>query len=305
MNDIKVFRILYSGEIKEESLKGEIVELFSNLNILSFYIHKNKRLYTWIGSDASRTLKNYISNMRQSFSEEYPYLRVLRYFTEDSLESMNELNDFFSDIGISKQAIINHLKAEKSKYEEQYFTELNTLKEQADIYFEKNEFNEAIKVSKEIIQLAIESKDGELLKDQKAFIAEAEARLKAQHILDQIREERKLIKEMYYEATINEKNIEKTYGYVQEFKHKYEEYLKLSALETVRKLILDVEELWNSYNYKKTIQEERKKYLEVIIDLRNKAKKSLEQFAIIDACNYFHEITSKLNQILKIHDEER
>jgi hypothetical protein len=187
--DLKVFRLLYSGEIKEEAIEnGTLIGLFSNFSILIFYIRKNKHLYTWIGEDASRTLKNYIVNMRQTFSKEYPHLRVLRYITADSIDTMSENNDFFKDIKISKEKIIKHLELEKSRHEEEFKAKLKNLKEQADSYFENENFEKAIETSKTIIELATETKDEKLIEDQKAFIAEAEARLKSKSISEEIRE---------------------------------------------------------------------------------------------------------------------
>jgi len=297
-SDLKIFTFLYSGEIKEQTIEGgNIVDLFSNFSILIFYIRKNKRLYTWIGEDASRTLKNYIVNMRQTFSKEYPQLRVLRYITEDYIDTMSENDEFFSDIGISKEKIINHLESEKIRHEEEFKTKLSNLQEQADTYFENENFDRAIEISKKIIKLATETKYKKLIEDQRAFIAEAEARLRAKSILEEIREKRKIIKDKYLEAKNNNNQIKELYNYVQSFKKKYEQYLDLPALETTQELILNVEELWSEYISKVKKQNQIKEDLEKINTLREKGKDSLNKGALIDALKYFEKITIKINKL--------
>ena len=297
-SDLKIFTFLYSGEIKEQTIEGgNIVDLFSNFSILIFYIRKNKRLYTWIGEDASRTLKNYIVNMRQTFSKEYPQLRVLRYITEDYIDTMSENDEFFSDIGISKEKIINHLESEKIRHEEEFKTKLSNLQEQADTYFENENFDRAIEISKKIIKLATETKYKKLIEDQRAFIAEAEARLRAKSILEEIREKRKIIKDKYLEAKNNNNQIKELYNYVQSFKKKYEQYLDLPALETTQELILNVEELWSEYISKVKKQNQIKEDLEKINILREKGKDSLNKGALIDALKYFEKITIKINKL--------
>jgi len=297
-SDLKVFKLLYSGEIKEQTIEnGNIVEIFSNFSILVFYIRKNKHLYTWIGEDASRTLKNYIVNMRQTFSKEYPHLRVLRYITEDSIDTMSENDDFFSDIGISKEKIVSYLESEKSRHEEEFKTKLSNLKEQADMYFENKNFERAIEISKKIIKMATETKHKKLIEDQRAFIAEAETRLKAKSVLEEIREERKIIKEKYLEAKNNNNKITELYNYVQSFKKKYEQYLDLPALETTQALILNVEELWSEYTSKVKKKDQIKEDLEKINTLREKGKDSLNKGALIDALEYFEKITIKIKKL--------
>ncbi len=299
-SDLKVFKLLYSGEIKEQTLEsGNLVDIFSNFSVLAFYIGKNKRLYTWIGEDASRTLKNYIVNMRQAFSEEYPYMRVLRYITEDSIESMSENDEFFSDIGILKENIVKHLELEKSKYEEELQTKINNLKEEADSFFENENFEKAIEISKTIIELAKETQDKKLIEDQEAFISEAEARMKAKFILTEIREESKKIKKRYLEAKKNNIQIKALYNYVQTFKKNYEQYLTLPALETIQRLILNVEELWSEYFSKIKKQDQIEEDMEIINSLREKGKDKLNKGSLSEAHKYFEKITVKINKLLK------
>jgi hypothetical protein len=304
--NLKLFKILYSGEIQEQSIKnGDILDHFSNYGILSFYIRNNKRLYTWVGEHASRALKNYIANIRHTFSEEYPYLRVLRYFTEDSLKNMNENNDFFSDIGISKQQIVNHLKSEKSKYETKFAKKLDTLKEKADTYFEAQKFEKAIETSNEILELARKIEDEQLIKDQKAFIAEAEARIKIKSILNDIREEKKIIKENFYKARHSDKELSEVYEHVQEFKKKYEQHFNLPALKTVRILIEKVENAWTEYSSNKVRENQLNNVIENVNDLRQNAEYSLNRGLLRDAQNYFKKITDLINTFIEIGSRDK
>ena len=89
---LKIFKLHYSGEVESiDDISENIIQLFSTVSVLSIYIGLQKRLYTWIGSHASRTLKNYIVQMREIFTRDYFDLRILRYIT---VESQSEPYDF-------------------------------------------------------------------------------------------------------------------------------------------------------------------------------------------------------------------
>ncbi len=295
--DIKLFKILYSGEI--ESIESEnIIQYFSDLKIIAFYVPQKKRLYTWIGKDCSSTLKNYIANMRHTFGEEFPYLRVLRYIT---VESMEEPFDFLSDVGISKQTIHEKLSTKREEYEKNQalVSKIKAFKKETDDYFENKQFKQAIESAREVIQLAREIDDDVLVKDQKNLIAEAKARLKAESILDEIRKEKKVIKEKLFSLEYNKSQdkVNELYDYVEQFKSKYSEYLKLSALQNVREVIRKVERLCEEY-HQSNIQESQiqEAFTGKIEELREKAREALEKGLLKESFNSFKQISTLIQQ---------
>ena len=288
---LKLFKILYSGELK--GIESEdILTHFSDLNIIAFYIPKNKRLYIWVGDDCSRALKNYIPTMRQRFSEEYPFLRVLRYIT---VESMDESSEFIRDIDISREDIHSKLKSKREEYQkhQEIVSQIKEFKNAADLYFENKQFVKAIESANEVIALAHKIEDEILIDDQRNLIDEANARLKAESALHEIREEKTIIKEKLYkvEQTKNEDKIIELHNHVKKFKERYQKYLGLPALENIRELLQKAENVWESYLKQKQNYET---LISSINDLREKKKKTLEKGSLIKSYNYYEKIVSIL-----------
>lgn len=296
---LKLFKILYSGELKDiETESQDLLHYFSNVNIIAFYIHQKKRLYIWVGDDVSRALRNYIPNMRQIFSREYPSLRVLRYIT---VESMEEPFEFLRDIKISKQEIHNKLKSKREEYKkhEDLISQINEFKREADDYFENNNFIQAIKSAEKVINLASKINDEVLIDDQENLIEEAKARLRAESTLNEIREQKKVLNEKLHSLEYNKKRekIVELHNYIEQFKSKYNEYLDLSALENVKELVGKAEEIWE--NYKAKVQEEKihKDLLNKVDNLRERGMTALNKGSLKESFSHFEKIISIIGEI--------
>lgn len=293
---LKLFKILYSGELKSVESQN-ILQYFSEVNIIAFYVRENKRLYIWVGNEVSRTLKSYIPNMRETFSEEFPFLRVLRYIT---IESMEETFDFLRDIGISKQEIHDKIRSKQKEYQkhEKIALKIKDLKNEADESFQNKNFKEAIELAKKVLNLAKEINDETLINDQENFIAEAKARQKAEAVLEEIREEKKIFKQKLYSIEENGKKekIIELHEYIEEFKNKYRDYLELSALENIREMLLKAEKICNEYESSVKKEKDQEKFLHNVNELREKSKNALNDGQFVDSYNYFKKIKALIEE---------
>lgn len=289
-SNLKIFKLLYSGEIEIcEGNKEDPLELFSHVNIIAIYVIDQKRLYIWIGSNASRSLKNYIVHFREVFSKDFPELRVLRYIT---VEAKSEPFEFFQNVGISREQLRERIKSQEEKLQPIY-SEINDLEEEAGKCFEAKEYEEAIEIAKNIIILAEDIDDKYLLKDQNEFIAEAQIRAKNKRLLVEIREKSFIIKEKF-ENMQEAKEIMNIHEYFEDFKQIYGEYVNLTTLPEIASLLLKEEKMWLDYKYDKEYNQKQ------ISIFENEFKKSLEKEDFKDS----KEILARVRKLLPLIDDE-
>jgi len=307
--NLKIFKLKYGGRIQErkESI-SEAIELFSSVNIVAIYVIKEKRLYNWIGQNASRTLKSLIVQFRDLFKDEFPNLRVLRYIT---VESKEEPYDFFQSIGISKEILHGQIDKEADKLQP-VIDEINELKNKIDDLFESENYEEAITYANKILDLARNIDDKSLIKDQEEFIAEAELRIKTKRILEEIRSEKEVIQNQLYNLD-NDSDIENFHKTIEQFKEKYEKFVDFSNLPEIQNIITKEADIWQDYTQKKEAltteasklqeEKEKKENLEsrfedlktLISELRSNAKIAIGKSEIIEAFDNFNKILNNLN----------
>ena len=109
--NLKIFKLNYSGKFDE--VKSEnVLDLFSLVNVLAIYVPMQKRMYIWIGKNATQGLKKHIAQTRALFStqKEFSDLKILRNIT---IEAGSEPSDFFQFIGFSWEDLNEHLKKQE------------------------------------------------------------------------------------------------------------------------------------------------------------------------------------------------
>ncbi|MFX1393180.1 MAG: hypothetical protein ACFFAH_06340 [Promethearchaeota archaeon] len=260
---LKIFKLLYSGGY--EDISENIIESFSAVSVLSIYVGLQKILYTWIGSHASRTLINYIGQMRERFSRDYLDLRVLRYIT---VESKAESFEFFANTGINKEKLHQRIQNHENKLLP-VLEEINDLKSKQDKLFEAEEYDDAIELAKEIIELAKKIDDPLLEKDQEDFISGAKYRTNLKEILFEIEKESEIIKEKIKKSHKPNEIIE-LHKYVEEIKQKYTVYIDVTELDDFRKLLAYEETIWQDFSAKL-------KDFEKLSKLEERIKETIEQ----------------------------
>ena len=106
-NTITIFKLNYDGSF-DEIAYANIKEVFTIVNILAIYIQKQKKMYVWIGKNATQALKNHVARIRVLLKEEFPQFRIIRNMTFDM---RSEPYEFFDNLNITKEELyeqINH-----------------------------------------------------------------------------------------------------------------------------------------------------------------------------------------------------
>jgi len=246
---VKIFKLHYSGEIEtcDENIIDPI-EIFSAVNIISIYTGSVKKLYIWVGSFASRTLKNYIVHFREMFTKNYYDLRVLRYIT---IESHLEPYNFFEDTGIDRERLNEHITNHERKLLP-LLEEINKLKRKQDELFESEDYEAAIKIAYEIIKLAKKIDDAFLEKDQEDFINGAQFKAETKKVLLNIENGCILIKNKIDDLN-TDNNIIELHNYIEKFKENYDKYFNLIESQKqnqIEKLISIEKQIWQKYSDK-------------------------------------------------------
>jgi len=243
---LKIYKLHYSGEVESiDDISENIIQLFSTVSVLSIYVELQKRLYTWIGSHASRTLKNYIVQMREIFTRDYFDLRILRYIT---VESQSEPYDFFENTGINKEKLHEHIQKHEDKLTP-VLVEIDQLKSKQDRFFEAEEYDKAIEIAYEIIELAKKIEDLLLEKDQEDFIRGARYKAEINKIIIKIEDESEIISDKVKKSQ-NSTEIVELHKIVEDFYEKYKDYINLPELENVRKILSYEKVMWQEFSVK-------------------------------------------------------
>lgn len=284
--NIKIFKLQYSGKAQEiEEISDNIYDLFSPVNIIVIYLGSQKRLYVWIGSNASQTLKSYITPFRETFQDDFPALRVLRYITIDPKE---EPWDFFQGSGLSKERLHEQIESCENNLLP-VLSQIEDLQTKAATLFESESYSEAIVVANEILELAVEIKDNPLKQDQEEFIAECEVREKFKSLMTQIVEDKELLSQKIDSVSTND-DIMDLHEFANKFKEKYAEYTDLATIPYVQDLLEKEQEIWMQFE-EKNQQTILLNDLKINInELRKKAKNALNDAKLYQANDYFFQI---------------
>ena len=272
--NLKIFKLNYSGNFDE--VKSEnILDLFSIFNVLSIYVPMQKRMYQWIGKNATQGLKKHIAQSRALFSTQFPELKILRNIT---IESGSEPSDFFQFIGFSWQELDNHLKKQEETFTP-IIKKINSLISKQTKLIDSEKYVEAINLSEEIIELSQKINDNALENEQKEIITELKEKAEIKTDIDKVKKETLDIRNKF-EKLIETKistNIIEAHEIVEEFKKKYENIFDLTSISESRELIKKEEIIWSNFTKD---QQFSSKELE---KLKKRVIKALEEHRISEA----------------------
>ncbi len=237
------FKLNYSGEIDEFTEKSDDpVEFFSSVSIIPVYVRSSKKLFTWVGNNASQTLKSYIGQFRELFSKKHDDLRVLRYIT---VEAKSEPYDFFESTGLSKDKLWKRLEDQEDKLKP-VVSKISQLKQEADEFLEAAQYEKAIITAETIKELAVQIEDSSLKQDQEEFISEAHNRAEAKKIFGEINQETETIKNKLDHISSSNDMVE-IHDQTENFKKKFKKYANLMALPDVAEVLTKENKVWQDY----------------------------------------------------------
>ncbi len=180
VKNLDIYNLNYSGKFKQiDSAPG--VGLFTLYNILAIYVYNKKKMFIWIGKNASNSLKLYIPNIRELFLEEFPDKKILRNIT---IESGYETMDFLENFDFQKEQLDACILSQEHKITP-ILSSIKDMKEQVEQLIEMQKYEEAILKSEEIIDLARKIEDKALENDQE-FLLERIRELKHKNEIDVI-----------------------------------------------------------------------------------------------------------------------
>jgi tetratricopeptide (TPR) repeat protein len=141
-------------------------------------------------------------------------------------------------------------------------SEIDDLKVIANNNFLMGKFNEAIKITERIIEIAENAKLYSIAREQANFVGEIFKKIKEADLLSVIREEFESIKKKY-ELLIRDGKISVAHQLIIKFRKKFEKYFELRDIEVVRDLIEADENNWNEYKVKETSLKKQLEPLEI------------------------------------------
>ena len=274
--NLKIFKLNYSGKFDE--VKSEnVLDLFSLVNVLAIYVPMQKRMYIWIGKNATQGLKKHIAQTRALFStqKEFSDLKILRNIT---IEAGSEPSDFFQFIGFSWEDLNEHLKKQEEVLTP-LIKKIISLQSKQTKLIDSEKYHEAIKISEQIIELAKQINDGALENEQKEIISELNKKSELKTDIDKIKEETRDLKIKFEELveTKTPNNITNAHKMIEEFKQRYEGVFDLTGISESHELIKKDEIVWSNFT------KDMKYAIKELEKLKEKFYKTLEKHQIHEA----------------------
>ena len=177
----KIFKLNFDGSFDNIAYEN-IKEVFTIVNILAIYVTQKKTMYIWIGKKATQALKNHISNIRVLVKEEFPDFRIIR---NNTVEMREEPYDFFQNLNINKEELY-----EQIDYQEKILlpilNDIDKLKDKSERFIKTTSYEDALKTTKEIIEMAKKIGDEALIAEQEKLISELTTKGESKKVIDEI-----------------------------------------------------------------------------------------------------------------------
>ena len=272
ISNLKIFKLDYSGSFDEISIENaQIIDFFTLIDILAIYVPIQKRMYIWVGKNATQSLRSYIPDVRMRFSEKLPELKILRNIT---IESGSEPSDFFQFINFNWDQLKAHIKEQEVKLEP-IIREITSSKRKLADAVKQEDYGEGIKISENIIQLAKEINDKALEKEQEDLIKDLKEKSKIKSSAENVEGEAHEIKIKFDTLikTNKPEDIVEAHSIVEQFKKKYQESVDLTKIHTPNDLITKDKNIWFSFTRE---QQEISKEINQLKENLNRAMEKLE-----------------------------
>jgi hypothetical protein len=239
-NIIKTFKLNYDGTF-DEIAYANIKDVFTIVNILAIYISNQKKMYIWIGKNATQALKKHVAQIRVLLKEEFPHFRIMRNITFDM---RSEPFEFFETLNITKEELYAQIDHQE-KIVLPIIEKIDLLKNKLENLIKSENFEEAITILKDIIFLAEKIEDDATITEEQNRILEINQKFENKKIITKIEEE-VLKTEAGYNKFIRNKNVFGAHTLVQAFIKEFEAVYDLSLIPSAKNLISKEEKRWNT-----------------------------------------------------------
>lgn len=237
---IRTFKLNFDGTFDEIAYEN-IKEVFTIVNILAIYIQKIKKMYVWIGKNATQSLKNHISRIRVSLKEDFPQFRILRNITFDM---RSEPFDFFDNLNITKDELYEQIISQEIAALP-ILQRIDSIKKNSKKLIKSEDFGKAITSLEEVIELARKIEDDATVIEQKRRIVDLTQKHENKKIVSKIEEET-LQAEKQYNELIKTKNILRAHEVVETFIKNHETINDLLLIPAAKELISKEKKKWKS-----------------------------------------------------------
>ena len=276
--NLKIFKLDYSGSFDEISTENvQILDFFTLVDILAVYVPIQKRMYIWIGKNATQSLRSFIPDIRTRFSKKLPELRILRNIT---IESGSEPSDFFNFLNFNWDQLNSYVREQEIELEP-LINVINSSKRKLADAVKTEDYEEGIKISEYIIELAKKINDQALEREQEDLIKDLIEKTKIRASADNIEEDARVIRNKFDELikTNKPEDIVEAHSIVGKFKNKYQENVDLKTIPISNELIARDKDLW--FNFTRDQQEITKE----LNQQKENLNKAMEKFEISNVEN--------------------
>ncbi len=287
---IKTFKLNFDGTFDEIAYEN-IKDVFTIVNILAIYIQKIKTMYIWIGRNATQALKNHITQIRVLLKDEFPDFRIIRNITFDMRA---EPLEFFINLNMKKEELYEIINYQE-KTVLPILEKVESLKKKSENLIKSEQYKNAIKLLKEIKELAKKIQDDALETEQIKLISELAEKYQNKEIISEIEEETVKV-EKEYDELVKSKKVLESHNLVENFIRKYETIHDLSSIPKVKEFILKEKRNWNL---------EQEKLRNNIIKLEKELIDSLEKYDLSKATEIFEKglkiVSNLIDEQIKIN----
>lgn len=162
------YKLLNDGSIFKIP-NEDLLSFFININIVSVYFYKEKRLYIWKGEKVSRNLQNQIPKIKEQILRLNPDISILRHFTIEGVKE--ETTEFLGFLKIAQDDFKKQLD-EWDNFQERMLSSIEILQNEIDEHYSNNEFREIQIKAKNIIDIAEKIQDNDIISKQEKIIQE-------------------------------------------------------------------------------------------------------------------------------------
>ena len=141
-------------------------------------------------------------------------------------------------------------------------SEIDELKVIANNHYLMGKFNDAIKVTEKIIEIAERAKLYSIVREHTTFIAELYKKIKEENKFSLIRDNFNTISQKY-EKLIQEDEIVEAHNLVSKFRTENESFIKFNNIDVVKAFLEKEEKQWKDFSFKQTSLKNKLESLEI------------------------------------------
>jgi len=193
----------------------DLSSFFINVNIISVYFYKEKRLYIWKGENVPRNLQNHIPLIEEQILRLNPDITILRHFTVEGVKE--ETIELLGLLRINQEDFKKQLE-EWDNFRERMLSSIEILQNEIKEHYTNNEFREIQTKANDIIDIAEKLQEIDIISEHERIIQEVIKKL-----------------DVGAEEDIKSK--------LEPLKQKFEDFEKSNQFEDARKILKEINEI--------------------------------------------------------------